>query len=155
MRPVSTAACLAVLAGAASAVNASPPAAAAAKRFHPSAIWQEHSVVHGDFSCRGRREVAVLGTSQTEIVVAVFLNGLSAKPELLQYPASVRHAGSAVLTTETLDFSVQDFEREVGPLPEGLRPSKTCLGLTMSDREIDAVHIYWNRKARRFVGWSR
>lgn len=60
-----------------------------------------------------------------------------------------------MLTTETLDFSVQEFERDVGPLPEGLRPSKTCLGLNMSDQEIDSVHIFWNRQSRRFDGWSR
>lgn len=146
---------MAVFVWAASAVNASPPVAAAAKRFHPSAHWQERSVVQGDFSCRGRRELAILGTSQTEIVVAVFLNGLSRKPELLQFSASVRNAESAVLTTETLDFSVQEFESEVGPLPEGLRPSKTCRGLNMSDQETDSVHIYWNRKSRQFDGWSR
>lgn len=111
--------------------------------------------MYGDFSCRGKREVAILGTSPTEISVAVFLNGLSKKPELLQFSASRRNLETVMLATESLDFSVQEFEQEVGPLPEGLRPSKTCLGLTMGDQETDSAHVYWNRKARRFEGWSR
>lgn len=135
--------------------TASPEVASAAKKAYPKADWQAQSVIYGNFSCRGRNEIAILGTSKTEIVVAVFLNGLERKPEILRYSAKARAAESAVLTTEPLDFKVEDFEKEVGPLPEGLHPSKTCLGLNMSDQRIDSAHIYWNRKARRFDDWVR
>src|SRR6267378_339428 len=88
----------------AAAADASPEVVAAAKKAYPAADWQEKSVVHGNFSCRGRNETAVLGTSKAEIVVAVFLNGLERKPEILRYSTKTRAAESAILTTEPLDF---------------------------------------------------
>lgn len=129
--------------------------AAAAKRFYPAAQWQPTSVIAGNFTCQGRKEQAILGTSSSEIVVAVFVRGLNRKPNLLQYSTSVRFPTSAILTVEDLDFDGKDFEMEIGPLPEGLKPSKTCVGLNMSDQMIDSAHIYWNRKAKRFDDWVR
>lgn len=125
----------------------------AAAKFFPGVVWQEESVVTGDFSCRGRTETAILGTSDTQIVVAVFLGGFDRKPEILEYSAEARSAESAVLTVESLDFKVEDFESEIGYLPEGLSPSKTCVGLNMSDQMVDSAHIYWNREAGRFDEW--
>ena len=135
--------------------TSSPAVEEAAKRFYASVKWQGLSVVEGNFSCSGRKEQAILGTSETEIIVAVFIRGLSQKPELLRFSAMARSAESAVLTTEDLDFKIAEFEREVGNVPPGLRPSKSCLGLNMSDQLIDSAHIYWSRKARRFESWSR
>ena len=53
-----------------------------------------------------------------------------------------------------LDSLADPFKSEVGELPEGLRPSRTCKGLNLSDGKVDSAHIYWNRKARRFDDWS-
>lgn len=138
-----------------SVAAASLEVAAAASNFFPAAVWQSASTINGDFSCHRRKEFAILGTSKKEIVVAVFLDGLKKKPKLLQYSAEIRSADSAVLTIESLDFKVEDFKKEIGPLPRGLIPSKTCVGLNMSDQLIDSAHIYWNRKARRFDDWVR
>jgi hypothetical protein len=132
-----------------------PQVASAAKRFYPNAQWQPSSVVTGNFTCRGQKEHAVLGTSPSEIVVAVFVRGLNSKPELLQYSTSARSPNSAILTVEDLDFDAKEFQEQIGPLPEGLKPSKSCVGLNMSDQMIDSAHIYWNRKARRFEDWVR
>lgn len=127
----------------------------AAKRFEAGTAWQAGSVVEGDFDCDGKVEPALLGTSQSEILVAVFVRGLSSKPDVLRFSASARDPKTVALEIEDLDFKPEELEQEVGFLPSGLRPSKTCVGLSLSDQKVDAAHIYWNWDAKRFESWSR
>src|SRR5271166_2573739 len=54
-----------------------PSVQAAAARYVPGIRWRAKSVIAGNFSCRGRTESAILGTSESEIAVAVFLDGLN------------------------------------------------------------------------------
>ncbi len=84
----------------------------------------------------------------------IFIDGLNRPPKVLRYPAGERDPATAELTIEDLDFDPKRFRSEVGELPEGLRPSRTCKGLNLSDGKVDSAHIYWNRKARRFDDWS-
>jgi len=127
-----------------------PSVQAAAAKFVPGVRWRAKSVVAGDFSCRGRSESAILGTSESEIVVAVFLNGLHREPQVLRYSAKVRDAASAVLEIESLDI---DREKELGYALPGFRRSKTCRGLNLSDGRSDSAHIYWNHESHRFDDW--
>jgi hypothetical protein len=126
---------------------------AAAKRFFPGINWKPASVVIGDFSCQGRIEQAVLGTTKTEIVVAVFVGSLARAPKLLRFSAASRDPATSTLTVEDGDFDPAQFEREVGYIPDGMRPSKTCKGLNLCDGNIDSAHIYWNHNAKQFVAW--
>lgn len=57
-----------------------------------------------------------------------------------------------MIAIEDLDFEPKQM-REVGMVPPGLRPSKTCMGLNLSDGNVDSAHIYWNREAKRFDDW--
>jgi hypothetical protein len=123
-----------------------------AARYVPGFVWREKSIVMGDFSCRGRKQAAVLGTSPEEIVVVVFLNGTSNRPEVLHYSARTRNPASVTLATENLDY---DPEAEIGTILPGFRKSKTCKGLNLSDSEVDSAHIYWNWESRRFDDWTR
>jgi len=129
---------------------------AAAARFVPDVTWRAGSVVKGDFSCRGRVEQAILGTNPADIVIAIFLHGTTKPPEILRYSAKARRAESAELKIESLDFTPQELKEIAdsigGEIPPGLRASKTCKGLNLSDG--DSAHIYWNHKARRFDDWS-
>lgn len=59
-----------------------------------------------------------------------------------------------MLSKEDLDFEVAELESEVGELPEGLQPSKTCFGLNLSDGKTDSAHIFWDRKTGRLESWS-
>jgi hypothetical protein len=127
-----------------------PSVQAAAAKYVPGINWRPKSVVSGDFSCRGKMESAILGTSPSEIVVAVFLKGLSSRPQVLRYSARVRDAASAVLETENLDF---DPEEALGYALPGFHRSKTCKGLNLSDGKIDSAHIYWNHESLRFDDW--
>jgi hypothetical protein len=124
--------------------------AVAAKAFYPNAKWQERSVLRGDFSCQSKSEVAILGTSDEFIVVAIFISGLDSKPQILKYSAKVRVAKTAVLAKESLDLKPDELE----DMPEGFKPSKTCSGLNLSDGEVDSAHIYWNTKYRVFTDWT-
>jgi hypothetical protein len=128
-----------------------PPIAAAASKFAPDVTWRPTSVLTADFSCRGRKEQAILGVTSKEIVIAVFLDGTSRKPEVLRYSAAARDARQAKLTLESLDY---DRDEDTGPLP-GFRRSRTCKGLNLSDGLVDSAHIYWNHDARRFDDWVR
>jgi hypothetical protein len=129
------------------------PTVAAATKFIPGVTWKESSVVTGNFSCRGRAERAVLGTNKSEIVVAIFLGTLTEPPVVLRYSAKARDPETSELTIEDGDFEPKQFESEVGYIPDGFRPSKTCKGLNLSDGKIDSAHIYWNHNAKRFSDW--
>jgi hypothetical protein len=127
---------------------------AAATKFAPGFTWKKDSVVAGNFSCSGYAGRAILGTNQSEIVVAIFKNGLLKPPDVLRYSASKRDPTTVQLKIEDLDFETKKFESEVGYIPNGLRPSKTCKGLNLSDGKIDSAHIYWNQSEMKFSDWS-
>lgn len=105
----------------------------------------------GDFTCRGRKQQAILGTNAAEIVIAVFVNGISARPEVLRYSAKARNAKTAELKVEALDF---DPKADIGYELPGFRRSKSCKGLNLSDGLTDSAHIYWNRESNRFEDWT-
>jgi hypothetical protein len=126
---------------------------AAAKKSQPNIDWQKSSAVTGNFSCRGKAEPVILGVSESEIVVAVFLNGLAKPPSLLRYSAKDRDSSTAKLEIEGGDFDVKEFKEMLGEIPDGLRSSKSCKWLNLSDGKIDSVHIYWNHKTKKFSTW--
>jgi hypothetical protein len=127
---------------------------AAARQAVAGMAWRS-PVVTGDFSCRGRHEYAILGTGASEIAVVVFAAEQAEPIGVLRLPLSGRDPKATVLSREDLDFAPEEFERDSGPLPEGLLPSKTCLGLSVGDGRAASAHIYWNRRAKRFATWSR
>jgi hypothetical protein len=127
---------------------------AAATSADNSVSWQEKSILSGDFTCHGKREYAILGTKPKEIVIAVFRPPAKQPVDILRYVGDARSPELAILTIESLDFDIKEMEQYVGSVPNGLQPSKTCLGLNMTDQMIDSAHIYWHRKNRRFESWS-
>jgi hypothetical protein len=118
--------------------------AQAASRFLPGVAWHADSAANGDFTCDGHKQTAILGTSGSEVVVAVFLAGVNRKPEELRF--RIFDPKSAELTTEDLDYQ-PDYE-----LP-GFQQSKTCMGLNVDDHEVDPAHLYWDHKSHRFGMW--
>ena len=128
-----------------------PSLPAAAAKFVPGVRWRAKSALIADFSCRGYREQAILGMTAKDIVVAVFLNGLAEKPEVLRYSSEARDPKSIKLTIESLDY---DPKEEVGNLP-GFQRSRSCQGLNLSDEKVDSAHIYWNHETGRFADWVR
>jgi len=106
--------------------------------------WQSRSSVTGDFTCAGHKQTAILGTGGSDVVVAVFLNGLNRKPEELRF--NIFEPRFAHLKTESLDYKL-DCE-----LP-GFQRSKTCVGLNVADDEVDSAHLYWDHISKRFGMW--
>jgi hypothetical protein len=102
-----------------------PSITAAATKYVPGVKWQPRTVLTADFTCRGRKEQAILGTNSEDIVIAVFLNGTNQKPEVLRYSAKVRSAQSAMLTIENQDF---DPKAEIGFDLPGFKRSRTGKG---------------------------
>jgi hypothetical protein len=131
----------------------------AATQFVKEVKWRKESVITGNFSCKGKKEQAILGTSREAgtnkefIIVAIFINGLSKAPEILRYSGSARDPSTTVLTVEDMNFDSKEFIQEIGNMPEGMRPSKICKGINMSDGAIDSAHIYWNHDKKQFSDW--
>ena len=127
----------------------------AANKFMPGITWKESSVVIGDFTCRGRREQAILGIGHPEAagpyaILAVFLDGFNRQPELIRDPVHV--AADIELTTESLDYEPED---EIGTPLQGFQRSKICKGLNLADNYTDSLHIFWNHDLRHFDLWRR
>ena len=125
----------------------------AAAKFMPEVRWKTGSVLVGDFACRKQIDHALVGVDAQNIVVAVFLGTLSKPPQVLRFSKTARSPGTVELTLEDGDFDPPQFERELGYIPEGMRPSKTCKGLNLNDGEVDSAHIYWNHNAHAFSAW--
>lgn len=123
----------------------------AAMKYVPGMDWQRRSVVSGNFSCHGRKEQAILGVSASEIVIAVFVNGLDVRPEVLRYSGKARNPKTAELKIEDLDYDPKEI---IGSDLDGFKRSKSCKGLNLSDGETDSAHIYWNYKSQRFEDWT-
>jgi hypothetical protein len=136
------------------AADREPSIQSAAAKYLPGVTWRAGSVVSGDFSCRGRKEWAILGINATEIVVAVFLNGKNKKPEVVPIDA---RAGDWYPPLAELFLADLDYDPDVygvgDPLP-GFRRSKTCKGLRLDDGRVDPANIYWNHDSHHFVYWS-
>ena len=126
----------------------------AAFKFHPNIAWRKHSVVRGDFSCNGKTELAILGLKESEIIVAVFMNGITKPPILLRDSSKYRDSNTVELSIEDGEFDEKDFQEMLGDIPDGLKSSKTCKWLRLSDGKIDSAHIYWNRTTKSFGTWS-
>ncbi|MFM2124130.1 MAG: hypothetical protein RL328_581, partial [Acidobacteriota bacterium] len=124
---------------------------AAAKKFVPGVTWKVGSVVAADFTCHGRKESAILGLTESNIVIAVFVNGTDSRPEILRYSAQARDPKTAKLSLEGSDY---DPKAVIGEELEGFKRSKTCKGLNLSDGKIDSAHIYWNHLKNHFEAWS-
>jgi hypothetical protein len=138
------------------ALAAAPEAkiATAAAKYFPKVIWRIDSVLSGDFSCRGRKEWAILGTDPPYIVVAVFVHGKKKKPDGvgLDTRAGDWHAEDAKVFLEDLDYGADVYG--VGRPLHGFPRSNTCKGLRVDDHHVDPAHIYWDHDSRRFTYWS-
>ena len=146
---------LLALMGMSGAAAASPAVKAAASRFVSGIAWQESSVLTGDFSCSGKQQNAILGTSDKEIVVALFTQDLSKPPEVLRFASEERKPGEAKIRLEDSSLSKDEIETLSSAVPPGYRPSKTCKGVRLSDDSSEAAHIYWDHDARRFDSWTQ
>ena len=120
-------------------------------KYEAQAVWREGSILNADFTCSGKQETALLGATVSDILIAVFVQGLAKKPEILSYSKSARNASTITLAIEDLDI---DPQKDLGYELPGYQSSKTCKGLNLSDGEVDSAHIYWNRAEKRFVDWS-
>lgn len=126
----------------------------AAKRVDAHIVWQPKSVISGNFTCRGRKEFAILGASGKQIVIGVFAQNITKPIEIIRFSGGVRDPTTVTISVESLQFETQDQDGDYS-IPKDLTPSNTCVGLNMTDDKIDSAHIYWNQKIKRFESWSR
>ena len=126
----------------------------AASRAAPQVSWQRSRVVSADLICNGKQQYAVLGATKSGFAVAVFVTNLQSKPVVFRFEPDPRHGQSLQLSVDDLDFKNDEYWEEVSANAPGLRPSKTCKGLAVSDGEVDALHMYWNTGTRSFEWWS-
>lgn len=126
----------------------------AVKKSHPEVICQAHRVLKANLTCLGHEDLAVLGTQETQTLIAILAKGRGKRPIVLEIDSDLS-AASATFTIESQDFAAGNGEPgDIGPLP-GFKRSKTCKGLRLDDDRIDSVHVYWNRSEGRFQTWQR
>jgi hypothetical protein len=123
----------------------------AAMKYFPTVTWRRHSIVSSDFTCQGRKQHAILGVSESEILIAVFVSGLGKRPDVLRYSGRARNPKTAELRIEDLTYDPKEL---IGSDLEGFERSTSCKGLNLSDGERDSAHIYWNHKTYRFDDWT-
>lgn len=136
------------------ALAANSPVFDSANKMVPGVKWQAKSVQTGDFSCKGKVESAILGTQKTEVVVAIFLDGVNKAPKVLRFASTERDPKTTVLSIEDQNFNPKAMKEEMGEIPQGMLPSKTCKALHVEDGKIDAIHIYWNHVSKAFADWG-
>ncbi len=138
------------------AVNTAQSASHVLPRDIADVRWNVSSTVFGNFACQGQRDMAILGVSErTGYVVMVQRARKGTKPTYLTFATRGRDPGNLRLAIEDLDFeSNEDIKRELEATAPGLRPSKTCKGLSLGDGESDSHHIYWDRQRKTFMSWS-
>jgi len=117
------------------ALTGAPPAEvrAAAMRVDTMAVWQENSVLSGDFACDGKPRHVILGSKGQGLMVAVFRDDLGQAPELLAFPAT---GGSVRLAAELPSTSTNSSA------------TASCPGLRLdggAGRRIG--QIFWNGQA--------
>lgn len=134
---------------------ANPAVKKAADQFVGGVTWQAQSVLSADFSCAGRIEHAILGTSDKEIVVAIFTPDLSRAPEVLRFDAAGRQPQAARIRLEDSALTPAEITTLAGSAPTGYRPSATCKGVRLSDAASDAAHIYWDHDSKKFDSWAQ
>jgi hypothetical protein len=123
----------------------------AATKYVARVSWRRESIVSGNFTCQGRKEQAILGVTESEIVIAVFVKGLDKRPEVLRYSGKARNPKTAELKIEDLDYDPKEM---IGSDLEGFQRSKSCKGLNLWDGRGDSAHIYWDHKSHRFEDWT-
>lgn len=128
---------------------------AAAERFVADVAWQAQSVLTGDFSCAGQQQHAILGTSSTQIVVAVFTRGLARAPEVLRFDSSERKAAEAKIRLDDSTLTADEVRTLSGAVAPGYQASASCKGVRLSDDASDAAHIYWDHAAKHVDSWSQ
>ena len=101
-----------------SAASGTPPLLDAARAFRPDVRWQIETAVSADFDCDGRKDIAILGTSQFETVVAVFLRGTAQKRDSISLPSSRVNPSLVQLDAEGLDVTDSEFKEMLGAHPE-------------------------------------
>lgn len=125
-----------------------------AMALRPGVNWQATNTLKADFTCRGHKEVAMLGTQGENVFVAIQDAAGKSQPIILKIESGLL-ASQSKMTIESLDYEVGTAEPgDPGPLP-GYVSSKTCKGLRIDDERIDSVHVYWNRFEKRFQTWQR
>lgn len=134
---------------------ANPAVKKAADQFVGGVAWQAQSVLTADFSCAGKTEHAILGTSDKEIVVAIFTPDLKRAPEVLRFEAGGRKPEAAKIRLEDSSLTPAEITTLAGSAPTGYKPSKTCKGVRLSDDASDAAHIYWDHDSKKFDSWAQ
>ena len=123
---------------------------AAANKYVSGVTWQQDSVIIADFTCAGHKEQAMLGTTRSEIVVAVFPDGIAKQPEIIREKSGF-DPKLVKLKIEGLDYDPKNI---IDGEPEGFQKSNTCSGMTIGDGYRDSLHLYWNHKSHKFSSWS-
>lgn len=127
---------------------------AAVQKARPDGVWNGKSVIRGDFDCDGREAVAILGSTETAVLLAVFSAGQVAHPDILSFSESRLDPATTQIQIEPLNVSKTGFGEMFGEPLTGYVASRECKGILLQDDEKDPVHVFWNRSSNKLDFWS-
>jgi hypothetical protein len=119
----------------------------------PEVTWRRH-VIRGDFTGDGKRDVAVLGSTDTAVVVAVVVGPLGDGSELVSHSLPIGPEG---VSPECVRAASLKAEPIVLPpdIDDGRKRPPTQKGLRIGKPPCTVVHFYWDPSSRWFVTWRR
>lgn len=141
--------------GAAAQTDQGAAVQAAAEKFAGSLLWRASTVLTADFNCTGKVQYALLGISNSEIAVAIFVNGLNQPPAMLRFETAGLNIIESKIRLDDYGMTATEIAGLTGATPAGYRPSTACHGVRLSDDRSDAAHIYWDYDNQRFDSWSQ
>lgn len=127
---------------------------ARARQLAPAVRWLPQTLQHADFDCDGTPDWLLLGKGQDELLAALLPGRPKAKPLLWRQTWRDVAIADPQPSLEPLDLPDRDFLNMLGYVPEGYRRSSSCQGISISDGETDALHLYWNHQRGLLGMWS-
>ena len=126
---------------------------AALLRARSDVRWDRSTLVEGDFKGDGIVDAAIVGYSNSGLVLAV---GTAAKPSKIQYLNFGINAGEqaaiCAAPARLLVVPLSCEQDDVGKLP-GCVASPHASGLTIDDNQCDPINLYWDHDQRRLTWW--
>ena len=118
----------------------------------PDVNWRRQ-VVRGDFTGDGERDVAVLGSNDTSVVVAVVVGPLGDGSEFVSHSLPIGPEG---VSSECVERASLRSEPIVIPrdLDDGRKRPPSQKGLRIGRPPCAVVHFYWDPSSRWFVTWQ-